>query len=43
MDKRNNLVNVHKNIGNKKYKELFSQNVDYLRITQSYIEGKLNF
>ena len=43
MDKRNNLVNIHKNIGNKKYKELFSHNVDYLRISQSYIEGKLNF
>ena len=43
MDKRNNLINIHKNIGNKKYNELFSQSVDYFRITQSYIDGKMNF
>ena len=43
MDKRNNLVNIHKNIGNQKYNELFSQNVDYYRISQSYIKGKIIF
>ena len=43
MDKRNNLVNIHKNIGNQKYNELFSQNVEYYRISQSYIKGKIIF
>ena len=43
MDRRNNLINIHKNIGNKKYNELFSQQVEYLRISQSYGYGKIIF
>ena len=43
MDKRNNLINIHKNIGNKKYNELFSQQVEYIRLSQNYGNGKINF
>ena len=43
MDKRNNLINIHKNIGNKKYNELFSQQVEYLRLSQNFGNGKIIF
>ena len=43
MSKRNNLVNIHRNIGNKKYNELFGQIVEYLRVSQKLVNGNINF
>ena len=40
MEKRNNLLNIHKNIGNKHYNELFGKEIHYSRITQSIYNGK---
>ena len=34
MEKKNNLVNIHKYIGNKKYSQLFGINIKYLKATQ---------
>ena len=39
--KKNNLVNIHKNIGNKKYKEIFEEKVDYIRIGKIFVNGHL--
>jgi hypothetical protein len=39
--KKNNLVNIHKNIGNKKYKEIFEEQVDYIRIGKIFVNGHL--
>ena len=33
LEKKKYLVNIHKDIGNKKYNELFGKNIKYLRIT----------
>ena len=43
MDKRSNLVNIHKNIGDKDYDEIFSQTVKYNRITQTFINENIFF
>jgi len=43
MDKRSNLVNIHKNIGDKDYDEIFSQTVKYSRITQTFINENILF
>jgi hypothetical protein len=43
MDKRSNLVNIHKNIGDEDYNEIFSQTVKYYRITQSFIDENILF
>ena len=40
MDKKKYLVNIHKDIGNKKYNELFGKNIEYLRITNNLTEDK---
>ena len=40
VEKKNNLLNIHKNIGNAKYKEIFERKIDYLRIGKSSINGK---
>ena len=41
MERRNNLLNIHKNIGNKKYNQIFGENVGYLRISQNYVKQKV--
>ena len=43
MEKRSNLVNIHKNIGNDDYNEIFGKIVNYSRITQSFIDDKAFF
>ena len=40
MEKKKYLVNIHKDIGNKKYNELFGKNIEYLRITSNLTENK---
>ena len=37
MEKRNNLVNIHKFIGNKNYNKLFGKKLDFYRLTQRVI------
>ena len=39
--KKNNLITIHKNIGNEKYKEIFEEKVDYIRISKTFINSKL--
>ena len=41
MEKKQYLINIHKNIGNKKYNELFGKNIEYLRISNSLTEDKI--
>ena len=43
MNKRNNLVNIHKNIGDQKYSELFGQVVNYTRLTQNIVNNTIYF
>ena len=43
MERRNNLVNIHKNIGNKKYNEIFRKNVEYFRLSQNFIKEDVIF
>jgi len=43
MNKRNNLINIHKNIGDQKYMELFGKVVKYTRLTQNILNNKLYF
>ena len=43
MDKRNNLVNIHKNIGDKDYTEIFSKTVQYTRLSQTFINDDIYF
>ena len=38
MEKKYNIINIHKNIGNKKYNELFGKKMTYFRVTQSIFE-----
>ena len=41
MEKKSYLVNIHKCIGNKKYNELFGKEIEYLRLSQSIVDGSL--
>ena len=43
MEKRNNLLNIHKNIGNEKYNQIFGENIGYLRLSQNFIKQKIIF
>ena len=43
LEKRSNLANIHKCIGNKKYNKLFGKGVEYTRISQNSIQGKVVF
>jgi len=43
MNKRNNLINIHKNIGDQKYNELFGQVIKYERLTQNIINNTIYF
>ena len=41
--KKNNLVNLHNNIGKKNYEKIFEQKVNYTRISKEYTKtGKIN-
>ena len=40
LEKKNNLLDIHKNIGNEKYKEIFEDKIDYTRIGKTFIDGK---
>ena len=39
--KKNNLFNIHENIGNDKYQKIFEEKIDYLRISKTSINGTL--
>ena len=39
IEKKKNLANIHKNIGNKKYNELFGKEIDYFRVSQTIIDN----
>ena len=43
LERRNNLVDIHKSIGNKEYNALFGKKINFLRISQNLIQGKMNF
>ena len=43
MKDRNYLINIHKSIGNEKYNELFGKIIDYKKINQNLIQGKVVF
>jgi len=43
MEKRSNLVNIHKNIGNDIYNQIFGKIVKYTRLTQSFIDDNTFF
>ena len=42
LERRNNLVDIHKSLGNKEYDELFGKKINFLRISQNIIHGKMN-
>jgi hypothetical protein len=42
LERRNNLVDIHKNLGNKEYNKLFGKKINYLRISQNLVHGKMN-
>ena len=43
MERRNNLLNIHKNLGKEKYNIIFGENVRYLRLSQNFIKQKAIF
>ena len=43
MEKRNNLLNIHKNIGDKNYNEIFGQTFDYFHISHQFLKGDIGF
>ena len=43
LERRNNLVDIHKSIGNKEYNQLFGKKINFLRISQNFIQGKMNY
>ena len=43
MEKRNNLLNIHNNIGDKNYNEIFGQTIDYFHISQQFLKGDIGF
>ncbi len=40
MKKKNNLVNIHKTIGNNDYNKLFGKKIKFYRITQNIVNNK---
>ena len=40
MEKRQNLLNIHKNIGSEEYNKLFGKEIKYLRLIQDRIKNK---
>ena len=43
LKQREYLVNIHKNIGNSKYNEIFCQYIDYFRISQNSTNGLIRY
>ena len=43
MKKRNYFVDIHKFLGNEKYNQLFGDEIEYLRISQSITKDKINY
>ena len=43
MEKRSNLLNIHKNIGTKNYNEIFGKNVKYGQLSQTFIGEDIHF
>jgi hypothetical protein len=43
MEKRSVLNNIHKNIGNEKYNEIFSKSINYTRVSQIFNKNGLYF
>ena len=39
--KKNNLIKIHQNIGNEKYKQIFEYKINYTRIGRLFINGDL--
>ena len=39
-EKKNNLLNIHKNIGEENFKDLFERQVNYSRVGKSFVNGK---
>jgi hypothetical protein len=42
IDKKKDLANIHQNIGQEKYEEIFEQKVNYTRISKILSDGKIN-
>ena len=42
LERKNNLVELHKNIGRVKYKEIFEQEVTYTRISKTFNKDKID-
>ena len=42
LEKKNNLVIIHQNIGKNRYTQIFEQKVDYIRISKTYNKNKIN-
>jgi len=42
LERRNNLVDIHKSIGNEEYNKLFGKKIYYSRISQNLIQEKIN-
>ena len=40
-EKKNNLINIHQNLGNENYKRIFEEKVPYIRISKSYYNDKI--
>ena len=43
MDKRTNLNDIHRSIGNENYNQVFGQNIKYTRLTQSFINNGIYY
>jgi len=43
LKRRNNLVDIHKSIGNKEFSVLFGKQINFIKISQNLIHGKMNF
>ena len=41
MEKRTVLNNIHKNIGNERYNKIFSKNINYTRVSQTFIKDDI--
>ena len=42
LERRNNLMNIHQNIGKKNYEEIFEQEVNYTRISKIFNENQID-
>ena len=42
LERKNNLIDIHQNIGRDKYKEIFEHEVSYIRISKNFSNGKID-